>query len=156
MRFVSGSGERASRGAETAAASGCGARAWCGVRSGLSPARGVAVPLSSDRGAGTVLAVLIVAVVVVVGLLVMAVCGALAAQRRAGVAADLAALAAADIAIGRLPGEPCEVARNIARANGAVVSACAVTEAVAVVTVQVGYAGLVASASARAGPAGTP
>ncbi|WP_068981852.1 Rv3654c family TadE-like protein [Leifsonia xyli] len=121
----------------------------------MPPARGAAVLLSSDRGAGTVFVLLIVAVVVL-GLLVMAVCGALAAQRRAGVAADLAALAAPDIAIGRLPGEPCEVARSVARANGAVVSSCAMTEAVALVTVQVGYAGITASASARAGPAGTP
>lgn len=43
---------------------------------------------------------------------------------RAATAADLAALAAADVWRGLKPGEPCTVARNVAAMNGADVSRC--------------------------------
>lgn len=79
--------------------------------------------------------------------------GAVAGQRVAG-AADAAALAAADAASGAIPGIPCEVAATVAEAStGIGLTACDVDGLVATVTVAAGFAGLVATASARAGPA---
>ena len=43
---------------------------------------------------------------------------------RAAAAADLAALAAADAARGITPGEPCAVAADVARRNGARILSC--------------------------------
>lgn len=111
-----------------------------------------------ERGSGTVLAVLVVAVTVFLALAAVAVVGAGGAQRRAASAADAAALAAADVAVGRVAGsgDPCATARLVAEANDAVLASCAVEDVVVTVTATVGYAGLSASASARAGPPGTP
>lgn len=73
-------------------------------------------------------------------------------QRLAG-AADAAALAAADAASGAVPGIPCELARTLAEdAAGLSLTACEVEGLVATVTVAVRFAGVVAAASARAGP----
>jgi secretion/DNA translocation related TadE-like protein len=79
-----------------------------------------------DGGAGTVLAVGLVAVL---GALVLA-CAALGAavvsRHRAASAADLAALAGADRSLGRAVGQPCEAAASVARANATALTGCRV------------------------------
>ncbi|MDP9219170.1 MAG: flp pilus-assembly TadE/G-like family protein [Actinomycetota bacterium] len=80
----------------------------------------------SDEGAGTVLAVGLVAML---GSLVLA-CAALGAavvsRHRAASAADLAALAGSDRALGRATGEPCQAAASVARANATQLTSCRV------------------------------
>lgn len=78
--------------------------------------------------------------------------GAAVAARRAAGAADNAAIAAADTVSGALPGEPCERAAEVAEASGARLSACGTDDLDAIVTVDVSFAGLSATANARAGP----
>ena len=53
---------------------------------------------------------------------------ALTARHRASVAADLAALAAADVVSGRRPGDPCELAQRVAQRNGGELTQCATSE----------------------------
>lgn len=111
---------------------------------------------SGERGSGTVVALAVVGATVSLTAGMLTVGGAVAAQRRATAAADLSALAAADVAVGRMPGEPCETAETVAAANGAHTASCVSDDVVVTVTVTVDYLGLSARASARAGPRGTP
>jgi secretion/DNA translocation related TadE-like protein len=80
------------------------------------------------------------------------VAGASAAHARAQAAADLAALAAADVLVGRSPGAPCDVAERIAAANHASLIGCEPEGAEVVVRVAVPYGGLASEVAARAGP----
>lgn len=77
-----------------------------------------------DAGASSVLllAVLMVALVLVGA--VGGLSGAVLARHRATAAADLAALAGADVLAGRAPGEACAAAAEVAAANGARLSQC--------------------------------
>ncbi|CAM5501672.1 Secretion/DNA translocation related TadE-like protein OS=Leifsonia shinshuensis OX=150026 GN=HNR13_003456 PE=4 SV=1 [Leifsonia shinshuensis] len=108
-----------------------------------------------DRGAGSVLALAAVAVTVTLTAAVVGVSGAWGARQRAAVAADAAALAAADIAVGRRGGDPCSQAEAVARADGAVIRACVIAGVIVTVEAAVPYHGWEASASARAGPPGS-
>ena len=112
--------------------------------------------IASDYGAGSVLALGVMAVVVMLTTIVVGVSGAWAAWQRAAIAADAAALAAADVAVGRATGDPCTEADRIALANGATVKSCLVTGVVVSVVTAVRYTGWEALTSARAGPPGTP
>ena len=77
------------------------------------------------------------------------------AKRRAGAVADLAALAAADAAVGRIAGDPCERAALVAEANDAGLEDCAMEGLEATVTVGVSVpGGWRAEVRARAGPPG--
>ena len=80
-----------------------------------------------ERGAGTVLALALVAVVIalLLGPLLLAEAGVMAS--RAASAADLAALAAADAARGLSSGEPCSVAAEVAGKQDAKITSCTVT-----------------------------
>lgn len=78
----------------------------------------------SDRGSGTVLVVALAAAAVFGLLAILALSAVASAAGRAAGAADLAALAAADAARGLGPGEPCEVAADMAARNGARLDAC--------------------------------
>jgi secretion/DNA translocation related TadE-like protein len=78
--------------------------------------------------------------------------GAAVAARRAAGAADNAAIAAADTVSGALPGEPCARAGEGAEASVARLATCLTNDLDAIVTVEVSFAGLVATARARAGP----
>jgi secretion/DNA translocation related TadE-like protein len=111
---------------------------------------------STERGSGSVLALTMVAVIAAVTAAAVFVCGAWAARQRAAVAVDAAALAGADVAVGRVAGEPCAQAHEVAQANGAALVECSVTGVVVRLTAVVPYAGWRAQASARAGPPGTP
>lgn len=77
-----------------------------------------------ERGSGTIhginIAVAMCALLVVLLLLVQA---AITTQRAAK-AADLSALAAADVARGLAGGVPCDVARQVATDNGAQLTSC--------------------------------
>ncbi|GAA1869061.1 hypothetical protein GCM10009715_15260 [Paeniglutamicibacter psychrophenolicus] len=77
-----------------------------------------------QRGSGTVL-MLAVVCVAVLGLAAVLMFSAVSnAGAKAGTAADLAALAAADAARQLLPGDPCAVAAATAAANDATLDGC--------------------------------
>ena len=79
---------------------------------------------SREEGSGTVLALGIVAVLLIMTVTVAGLIGVVSASRRASSAADLSALAAADAYRGLAPGDPCEVAEEWAVKNGARLEAC--------------------------------
>ncbi|MFJ4713195.1 Rv3654c family TadE-like protein [Streptomyces sp. NPDC088785] len=111
------------------------------------------IRLRGDRGAATVWTVMAMAVVGAVfgGVLVLG--QAVQIRHRAGGAADLAALAAAER--WTQGGErACAAAARVARAQGASVVRCAVRGEVAEVTAGVGSGVLAAEVRARAGPGG--
>lgn len=110
-------------------------------------------PVIDDRGAGTVLVVGVIAVVLSAGLALVAAGVGLARGQQLSGAADAAALAAADVLLGWVPGEPCAAATRIAAAHNARLIECA-SEGLAV-TVRVGASilGLPIEREARAGPA---
>lgn len=81
-----------------------------------------------DRGSGTVHALTLTMVLGVLLLTVLLLAQAGIATHRAGKAADLAALAAADTARGLVPGDPCRTAERVARDNGARLEQCELVE----------------------------
>ena len=100
--------------------------------------------------------------VVLAGLLVCSAGAALGqaavARHRAAAAADLAALAAADVLVGRAAGDACTAAGLVAGRGGARLVGCRPTGEEVVVEVAVDVAGALqglgpARAAARAGPA---
>lgn len=110
-----------------------------------------------DRGSATILAL---AIVLVAGFLATATTGlatAVLARHRAQAAADLGALAGADVLLGRAPGPACEAAAQVVRANGAALRGCEVRGLDVLVSTlvrppaPVGQLGA-ARARARAGP----
>lgn len=102
-----------------------------------------------DRGVGTILAVALAGVLLLVGVALAEVTGLVVEHRRAQAAADLAALAAA--------GGDCGAAAPVAEANGARLVACTPTGPDVVVEVSVAVDGWLGpdatlAARARAGP----
>lgn len=108
--------------------------------------------LRDERGAGTALALAIVACELSLALLVTGVGSAAIAQARAAAVADAAALAAADALSGFVDGPPCELARAVAGAGGARLEACRVAALDVRVAVAIPLGPLQARADARAGP----
>ncbi|MEI6252876.1 MAG: Rv3654c family TadE-like protein [Mycobacteriaceae bacterium] len=110
--------------------------------------------VNDDRGAATVLAAIMVAVLITVTLAGVRLGSAVVARHRAQSVADLAALAGA----ARIPAgstAACREARALADAMRATVQACNVEQldiAVSVAVAVGGWAGAQASARARAGP----
>jgi secretion/DNA translocation related TadE-like protein len=105
-----------------------------------------------DRGAGSVLAVAIVASLVCVMVMLLPLYSVLSHKQRLAGAADAAALAAADARVGILAGEPCELAREVAAGNGADVASCRLDGLVVTVEVRASIAGFAVGATATAGP----
>jgi len=115
-----------------------------------------------DEGAGTVLVLGIAGALVLLAAATGVLGDAALARHRAEAAADLAALAAADVLLGRTTGpdgSPCAAAARIAAVNGADITRCSPEAATATVVVEVSVtprgpaAGLGhARAAARAGP----
>jgi secretion/DNA translocation related TadE-like protein len=68
-------------------------------------------------------------------------------------AADAAALAAADARVGMTGGFPCDVAAEVAVANGVSLASCEVDGYVATVSVERSVLGFLVAARATAGPA---
>lgn len=119
------------------------------------PVKRVLVNIQPERGAGTVLALGLGAVVMamLLGLLFLAQAGVMAS--RAASAADLAALAAADAARGLASGEPCAVAADVAEKHDTRLTSCTVAggNVVEVATeVANAFRWGVATGRARAGP----
>jgi secretion/DNA translocation related TadE-like protein len=77
---------------------------------------------------------------------------ALAESHRIALAADLAALAGADVALGWAPGEPCAVAERVAVANRAPLAQCELEGLDLVVTATGSALGVHLQRSSRAGP----
>ena len=110
-----------------------------------------------ERGAGTVLMLGIIAVLLALAVGMTGLIQAQAAAGRARTAADMAALGGATALSSVVaPGEPCAVARRVARANGARVRSCeAIGEDVVVhAEVRTRILGVprVAVSASRAGP----
>ena len=115
----------------------------------------------TDVGAASVLVLAVLMVALVLVGAVGGLSGAVLARHRAAAAADLAALAGADVLTGRAPGGACAVAAGVAAANGAWLGSCAADGADLLVSVLVlppaPLAALgPATGRARAGPAAAP
>lgn len=76
----------------------------------------------------------------------------LAERQRAAAAADAAALAGADVAVGIRSGSPCGTAEAVAAANGAETIGCTVDGVVVTVGVRISRGMVLITASATAGP----
>ncbi|WP_404829214.1 Rv3654c family TadE-like protein [Streptomyces albicerus] len=107
----------------------------------------------SDQGSATVWTVGAIAVLCVVFGAVLAMGQAVVIRHRAGGAADLAALAAADHWMDGGT-EACAQADRVARAQGTRIVRCAVQGEISDVTVAAGRGPLTAEVRSRAGPAG--
>lgn len=120
----------------------------------MSPARDTG-PKETERGSGTALALALILILGAAGYILAALGAAFAAGQRAEAAADLAALAAAQVLNDPLaPGDPCRVAEEIAAVP---ITRCEIsgTEVIIEVTdtVDLGaFAGRDLVARARAGP----
>ncbi|WP_258177373.1 Rv3654c family TadE-like protein [Streptomyces solincola] len=104
-----------------------------------------------DRGSATVWTALTATALCAVFAVVLALGQAVAAKHRAGGAADLAALAAADRAL-RGPAEACAAAGRIARAQGTELARCVLHGEVAEVEVRARFGPYAPMVRSRAGP----
>ncbi|MFE1367561.1 Rv3654c family TadE-like protein [Streptomyces anulatus] len=111
--------------------------------------------LDADRGMATVWVAVTAAGLCTVFAVVLALGQAVAARHRAGGAADLAALAAADRALEGVV-VACETARRVALAQGAELVRCAVHGEIADVTARSGFGPYLPTVRARAGPPADP
>ncbi|MEX1078502.1 MAG: Rv3654c family TadE-like protein [Homoserinimonas sp.] len=107
-----------------------------------------------ERGAGSILVVAIIATVLCLTAMSVPLYSVLAVKRVTGGAADAAALAAADVAVGRAPGIPCVVAARVAEANGTILSGCRPDGLVVTVRVESTVLGFTVAATSSAGPPG--
>ncbi|MFM9920579.1 Rv3654c family TadE-like protein [Lacisediminihabitans sp. H27-G8] len=107
--------------------------------------------IEGESGSGSVLAVAIVAAMLMLFSLLLPVVTVFSVQQRAAGAADAAALAAADVAVGIRSGSPCETASTVAVANTTRLDGCLVEDTTATVRVTASVLGFVVSARATAG-----
>ncbi|MFJ8869056.1 Rv3654c family TadE-like protein [Streptomyces sp. NPDC102473] len=110
---------------------------------------------TGDEGLATVWAAVTTATLCAVFAVVLALGQAVAVRHRAGGAADLAALAAADQAL-RGAGTACRVAREVAEAQGAEIVRCGVRGEIADVTARARFGPYAPAVRSRAGPAEIP
>ena len=108
--------------------------------------------MRGEGGSGTVLAVALVGAVAALASLSVPLYMGLAVRQSVAAAADAAALAAADVAVGIVPGFPCEVAAGVAAANGASLRSCVADGLVMTVSASRGILGIPVSSYATAGP----
>ncbi|MFI1343612.1 Rv3654c family TadE-like protein [Streptomyces sp. NPDC020406] len=108
-------------------------------------------PAGGDRGLATVWVAVTTATLCAVFATVLALGQAVAARHKAGGAADLAALAAADRALSG-SAAACEVAGDVAAAQGAELVRCAVEGEVADVTARARFGPYAPEVRSRAGP----
>lgn len=113
------------------------------------------VRLAGERGSGSVLAVGLIAAVTIITVVLVPVASGLAGRSSVAAAADLAALAAADVAVGLAPGIPCELAATVASTNGATLRSCTVDGLIVTVVVGARVLGVDVTAAATAGPPGS-
>ncbi|HRQ00140.1 MAG TPA: flp pilus-assembly TadE/G-like family protein [Terrimesophilobacter sp.] len=107
---------------------------------------------AGDRGAASVLAVGILSALFALLIALVPLYAALIERQRVAGAADAAALAAADVAVGREPGLPCTVARFVAEANTTTLDACVVDGYVVTVRVVSDRRAIRIEAVSTAGP----
>ena len=105
-----------------------------------------------QRGSGVVLAVGLMAVAVLLGGVAVATVDLLRSADRAQKVANLAALAASDVAIGVVSGRPCVVARDVAREQQMELDVCEVTGSVATVSISLKRHGVTIQKRAAASP----
>lgn len=104
-----------------------------------------------DRGSATVWVAVAACAMCAVFAVVLALGQVVVARHRAGAAADLAALAAADLAL-EGAGPACAVAARVARAQGAALVRCAVDGEIADVTATAALGPYAPEVRSRAGP----
>ncbi len=114
-------------------------------------------PAATDQGSATILVLGICLIAMVLATAVAATGSAIVARHRAQAAADLGALAAADVLVGRAAGAPCAAAALVVRAQGATLTECELSGTDVLVRASVEPRGPVAAlgvavAAARAGP----
>lgn len=109
---------------------------------------------ANERGASTAMLLTVLAGLMVLFAAALSLLQVHVAASRAAMAADLAALAAADAARGLMTGDPCELAAATAQVHGATVTACNITDpGVAHLEITVPtVVGWQTTAVARAGP----
>ena len=105
-----------------------------------------------QRGSGVVVAVSLMAVVVLLGGVAVTTVDLLRVADRAQRVANLAALAASDVAIGVVSGRPCVVARDVARQQQMELDACEVTGSLATVSISLRRYGVTIQKRAAASP----
>lgn len=110
--------------------------------------------MTRDSGSATVLAVGLVAAMIVLLAALVPVVVLLGAHGRAAAAADAAALAGADTALGAVAGIPCDIAGRVALSDGATMVRCRQQGLDVRVDVTVTVLGVVVPGAARAGPPG--
>ena len=110
--------------------------------------------MTRETGSATVLAVGLVAAMIVLLAALVPVVVLLGAHGRAAAAADAAALAGADTALGAVPGIPCDTAGRVARVDGAATVRCRQEGLDVRVDVTVTALGVTVPGAARAGPPG--
>ena len=115
---------------------------------------GLRTRLRTEQGSGTVLAVAVIGALLALICTLLPLLAGFVASQSVGGAADAAALAAADVASGLIPGEPCVMAQRAAELSGAHLDSCVLDGVVATVRVSRTVAGMLAQARARAGPPG--
>ena len=108
----------------------------------------------AQSGAGSILVVGLIAVILAATILLVPLYSVLSAQTRVAAAADAAALAAADVAVGRLPGVPCVAAKAVAKINGASMTDCQLDGVIVTVRVRLFVVGFGVQSAATAGPPG--
>ncbi len=107
----------------------------------------------SEGGAGSILAISLIAAILACVTLVVPLCAALVVRVSVAGAADAAALAAADVAIGIVPGNPCAMAASVTTANRAELRECLADGVIVTVRVSAMIFGFPVSSTATAGPA---
>ncbi|MCY7412943.1 MAG: hypothetical protein LH471_07920 [Salinibacterium sp.] len=108
---------------------------------------------AGETGAGSVLAIALVAGTVSLLGLVLPLSLTLAARHTVTAAADAGALAAADTVIGIHAGFPCDRAAQVVEANGATLAECTIDGLVVTVEAARAVIGFAVTARATAGPA---
>ncbi|GGK91098.1 hypothetical protein GCM10007382_08980 [Salinibacterium xinjiangense] len=107
---------------------------------------------AGEAGSGSLLTVAILGAVTALSMMLLPLYTGLSARHSVAGAADAAALAAADTAVGIVPGMPCEAAGRVAEANGASILSCDVDGLIVTVTAVRIILGVSVTAAATAGP----
>ena len=108
--------------------------------------------MRNERGAGSIIAVALIGAIVALTGLTLPLYSALVTRAAVAGAADAAALAAADVAVGIAPGFPCAAAAQVAAANGVIMHSCVVDGVVVTVSVRRWLLGIAVTGTATAGP----
>ena len=105
-----------------------------------------------DDGSGSILAIGVLSALAILATTSIPLYAAFAAKSQTQGAADAAALAAADVRRGVTGGFPCDVAEEVARANGAELTECELDGYIVTVEVRRETLGFELRSTATAGP----